>query len=177
MRNRTREWLLTPEDEVRHLREGPRAHERPAGVGLQEVLAQSDGQSGVLVARAREVLLAVVTSAFPRWSPDVARSQLPRWFIDRCAPEPTAEEERAWLAWWRTLSPAARSAAESDAAWTVDNWLHLVAPDERQWHWWDARTEGPNFARVSIEVSGWPTATGALEWLLKAAGATSVSYQ
>ena len=47
-------------------------------------------------------------------------------------------------------------------------------PEEREWSWWDARVEGAGVASVLVEVPGWPMAVGALEWLLRVAGATEI---
>lgn len=77
---------------------------------------------------------------------------MPEWFVAACSPERTAEK----------------------TSWTLADWLYWMEPDERQWFWWDARIDGEGATTVLVEVPRWPSATGALEWLLRAAGASSV---
>jgi len=47
-------------------------------------------------------------------------------------------------------------------------------PEERSWWWWDAAVLEPNVLRITIEVEGSPYTAGALEWLLRASGASEV---
>jgi len=49
-----------------------------------------------------------------------------------------------------------------------------MMPGDRPWYWWSAQICAPTEALVIAEVDGWPTALGALRWLLTAAGATQV---
>jgi len=99
---------------------------------------------------------------------------LPAWFVERSAPERSREEAERWLAWWRSLpaSEQARVAREQD--WALADWLYWLEPAERHWFWWDAVIENPEILRVIVEVPGWPVPLGALEWLLRAAGAMEV---
>jgi hypothetical protein len=56
----------------------------------------------------------------------------------------------------------------------MPDWLFWMTPGERQWFWWESRVDTASTATVVIEVSGWPTAVGALRWLLEVAGASTV---
>jgi hypothetical protein len=128
--------------------------------------------------RAREVLDAVVThtpDGGGGW-PDLAtwRRVVPSFFVDACAPEQTPEETAAYLAWWRSLDAADRAAAQRDLAWTFEQWIGWMEPDERQWWWWDATSVLPTYSRVFVVVDGWPSAVGSLRWLLRACGAGAV---
>ena len=86
------------------------------------------------------------------------------------------EEAERWVAWWRTLAPADKARAESEKRWTLEDWLYWLTPSQRQWFWWDAVTDGDHALRVTVEVADWPTALGALDWLLRAAGASEVVH-
>lgn len=64
--------------------------------------------------------------------------------------------------------------ADRESRWSLADWMYWMHPEEREWSWWDARVEGAGVASVLVEVPGWPMAVGALEWLLRVAGATEV---
>jgi hypothetical protein len=70
---------------------------------------------------------------------------------------------------------AAERAEEQKKPWSLDNWVHWMRPENREWYWWDAEVVGGAAAVVEVEVDGWPFPWGSLEWLLKAAGANSVA--
>lgn len=111
------------------------------------------------------------------WPSDAEWSQrLPFWFVDACVPERTPAEITAWMDHWRTLSPKRQAIAAEARAWTLSGWLHWFAPggDERQWRWFDSGIISSDRFWITIEVEGYPTAYGALRWLLRAAGATDL---
>ena len=164
---------MIPPEELRHLSQGPRADEHPTGAGLVRVRFASSAPAAVL-ARSREVLASVLAVPAPRW-PAVAEwgRLLPGWFVEACAPDDASAEQR-WLDWWRGLEPSERTRVEREKRWTLDSWLSWLEPDEREWYWWDADTEVAG-GEVVVEVPGWPAPVGALGWLLRASGATSVS--
>jgi len=163
---------LTPPDELRHLAEGPRDGESPGGVGVVEVNVRASGAAADVLRRSREVLHAVLIGAEPAWpSVEVWSRRLPLWFVEGCAAEQSAEDREQWLDWWRGLDPAARASAAEERPWSFRDWLSWLQPGERQWFWWDGRVVGPDEARILVEVPSWPTALGALTWLLRVAGA------
>lgn len=173
MRDYSREWLLIPPDELRHLSEGPRIGEVPGGAGLVEVAVATSGDIDAVLARCREVLLVVLQASRDEWpSGDTWSERLPRWFVQGCAAEEPAEAAR-WLAWWRGLDGEARERAANARRWTLSDWLHWLQPEERQWFWWDGVALSQHEARILVEVPGWPIALGALEWLVRVAGAES----
>jgi hypothetical protein len=75
------------------------------------------------------------------------------------------------------LSAEERASATRARPWTLADWLYWLEPSERQWFWWDALVENSDTLRVVVEVSGWPTPLGALDWLLRAAGAAEVIFE
>jgi hypothetical protein len=49
--------------------------------------------------------------------------------------------------------------------------------DMRQWFWWDGVIINESTIKVVVEVEDYPFAWGALEWLFKAVGATTVTEE
>lgn len=164
---------MIPPEEGRHLAQGPRSDEQPGGAGLIGVVFCTPDVQATL-ARAKSVLAAIL-EAPERWpSTEEWASRLPAWFVSACAAEQTEAEKQAWLRWWRGLDPAARAEAEKARRWSLDDWLFYLEADERQWFWWSAAANDEHRGIVKVEVLGWPTPVGALEWLLRAAGAETV---
>lgn len=165
--------MIRPE-ELRHVKDGPRPHEQPAGAGTVTVTASTSGPDGVL-ARCAEVMTAVLTATTPPWpSRETWAAALPPWFVRRCAPESTPEQDADWLAWWRGLDADRRLVEARTKPWSLSDWLHRLRPDERTWYWWSSRVDGSGAARIEVQVAGWPVPLGSLEWLLKACGADDV---
>lgn len=75
---------------------------------------------------------------------------------------------------WRRALPAEQQASVvDDKKWTLSAWLFWLQPDERQWYFWDSRVESKNQLRVQVQIVDYPL-LGALEWLLRSAGARDV---
>ena len=166
---------MIPPEEQRHLQTGARREERPGGAGLVRLTARSHGDAPAVLARAREVMAAILDGAGPPWPPAESwRRKLPSWFVEVSGPERSQEEVEQWLRWWRSLPPGEQARAAQDQQWALADWLFWMEPSERQWFWWDASVDGPDAATVVVEVPGWPAPLGALEWLLRAAGAIEV---
>ncbi len=166
---------MTPIDERRHLLEGPAREERPRGVGIVSITAKTHGDATSVLSRAQEVMRIIVDCAGTPWpKPDEWRALLPEWFLAASGPERTTEEIEQWLRWWRSLPPDISGRVEREQKWSLDDWLFWVDPKERQWFWWDGVIVDSNTARVEVDVPGWPTSLGAVEWLLRAAGAIEV---
>lgn len=62
-----------------------------------------------------------------------------------------------------------------DQGWSLADWLHWLEPSQREWFWWDAFLQSRNTLLERVQVNGWPTPLGALEWLLRVCGATDVA--
>ena len=169
---------MTPSEEQRHLNGGCRSGERPAGVGTVSVVARCRGDASRVAERSREVLQVVLAHAGPPW-PAVSewRQVLPAWFVNASAPERPREEAEQWLGWWRSLPPEEQARVTRSQRWALADWLYWLEPSERQWFWWDAVVESPEILRVIVQVSGWPAPLGALDWLLRAAGAVEVLHE
>jgi hypothetical protein len=160
------------ESEKRHVSKGPEAGER----SRTDRLAFRSSQPGEVIERARAVLQVVLDHQAP-WPTDHQwRTMLPAWFVRACAPERTQEEAQRWLEHWRTLSPELKAEAEV-TAWSLLNWLGWFDPRgdlDRGWAWWNAGVYDSATGWVEIEVEGHPYPTGALRWLLRAAGGVPV---
>lgn len=59
--------------------------------------------------------------------------------------------------------------------WALTDWLYWLEPSQREWFWWDASVRGADSLLVRVQVTGWPTALGSLEWVLLASGAREVT--
>jgi hypothetical protein len=149
-----------------------------SGVLTVTLRASSVMPSEDVLRRSREVLREVVAaSRGSEWPSLLEWNQLlPRWFVDACGPELSREEAQAWMEEWRRLTPAEKAASEERERWSLPGWLHWFAPgdDQRQWCWLSGKAIGRDRLEVVIEVPGYPTAYGALVWLLRAAGAERV---
>lgn len=162
-------------DELRRLDVGPGVDEKPGGLGVVRFVVSCPDGASACVGRAVEVLEVVVRHSVSGWLSDEDwRSALPRWFVEACAPESTPGQSDAWLAWWRRLSSEEQARVESEARWTLLDWLEWFKPGERQWYWWDALVQSQSTADVAVMVDEWPLAWGALSWLFRASGASQV---
>lgn len=165
---------MTPDTELRHLESGPRPGDQPLGL-LIEIDATSSGQSRELLTKACDVMKAVVSNS-QQWPSLLAwRRLLPTWFVEQSAPEETKEEAAVWLTRWRTLPPDEQARASTERAWSLADWLYWIEPTQRQWHWWDGGILDADTTRIVVEATETPTALGALEWLLRTAGAKHVA--
>lgn len=77
------------------------------------------------------------------------------------------------MAKWRKLSHAEQVRWELEKPWSLLNWLHWFKPEERQWAWWDATTDGQVLV-VRVLTQGELLLWGNLRWLLRVAGASDV---
>ena len=55
--------------------------------------------------------------------------------------------------------------------------MHWLRHDAREWWWWNGAVWDSETVAVDVQVDDWPHAVGALEWLLRACGATHVESQ
>lgn len=162
------------EQERGRLKMSPSPADKPGGVGVSHFTARCPGNAAQVLARTKEVLVAISESSTP-W-PTLAewRTKLPPWFLDRCAPEMTRKQAEEWLAAWGALPPAERDRAEKERPWSLADWLHWMEPSNRPWAWWDGHARDANTLSLVIELGEWPFPWGSLRWLVVAAGAESV---
>ncbi|GAB3831965.1 hypothetical protein HDA39_003028 [Kribbella italica] len=162
--------MLSREEELRRLLSEEISQlvgdEAPQGIGVQLAVGVVDSASAL--ERCREVLSVVLRFGEEDW-PSLERwtVELPRWFVEACGVEETAEkslEERA------DLSPEERWDLADAEPWRLSEWLEWLRPSRRTWHWLGASTGDGRTLTVSLDTPGAPSPTGALEWLLEVAG-------
>lgn len=131
------------------------------------------GRAGEALAKIRDALISVdLNSLRDPWpSREEWSSLLPSWFVDACAPEFTDEESTRWLKWWDGLDEnQKRWEAGRPAPWSLGDWVYWFTPEMRTWHWWEGEILDESNFHLSIMLQ--EPATGALDWLVRAAGAT-----
>jgi hypothetical protein len=140
-------------------------------------LAGKCAGNGREVARRVDEIFAIVTTAqtLAEWPGDEAvAAQLPAWLVGGCAPEQTPAEVTRSLARWRTMSPEEKATDARTEAWTLRDLLHWMHPDECPWRSPRVVQASNDLVRVILEVDGWPVAHGAVDWILRVAGAYDV---
>jgi len=162
------------EAEVRHLASGPTPGEKPREF-LEDVTVLCKGNASLVLERCREVLSRVLSHDESLWPSDREWPRLlPSWFVAECGPELTKRQAKHEMKRSRRLSREEMIREEARARWSVLSWIYWFMPEERSWWWWDAAVLEPNVLRITIEVEGSPYTAGALEWLLRASGASEV---
>jgi hypothetical protein len=147
---------------------------RPGGLGTVRFVVRCNGDALDVLDRAKKVLEVVLRSTTDPWpSLEEWRDVLPRWFVERCAPEMSQEEAERRV----RLPDDEQERLEQAEGWSMGAWLHWFQPGHRQWAWWDAVATGEDTIVVAIEVDSWPFPWGALKWLFLACGAQSVDAE
>ncbi|GAA3594599.1 hypothetical protein [Kribbella ginsengisoli] len=100
--------------------------------------------------------------------------ELPDWFVLASGPEQSEQEDHEWLVWWKSLPPDQQNEIEDRQPWALSEWLEWLRPSERTWYWLGAEQASTTLLKVWLDTPGSPAPVGALEWLLKAAGAIEV---
>lgn len=138
-------------------------------------LSVYSADSAEVLRRCREVLEVVLRYREEEWPPLQGwQQELPRWFVLACAPEQSEEEAQEWLAWWKSLPADEQDEVEGRQLWALSDWLVWLQPAGRTSYWLGAEQVGPSRLTVWLDADGSPAPVGALEWLLKAAGATEI---
>jgi Immunity protein 35 len=144
-------------------------------LGTTRFLARCKGDAANVERKAKDIMLRVDELARTQWPADTEWStQLPAWFVNRCAKEMTQEEATRWLGWWRELSGQKQAEVELAKEWCLLDWLYWLVPENRTWYWWDSEVRSADCLIVNVEVDGWPFPWGSLSWLLRASGAIEV---
>jgi hypothetical protein len=134
-----------------------------------------------VIACAREVLTLVLENRATWPADETWSSILPRWFVDRCAPEGPDLVAEAWFAEWRAMTPEAK-AAFSREPWTLSGWLYHFDPaddamgKDRSWWWWDAGIGESGRGWIDVATNGLPFGSGSLYWLIEASGGQDPDY-
>lgn len=156
--------------ELERIKWGPEPGQQVGGLGSVRVIARCPGNSNQVLGRAKEVLEVVCSAEPPSFvCPSDWSHVLPTWMTDQFHPEPSEEELTDYLS-----LPYEERLREENNSWTLAGWIHWFKPENRYWSWWDAVALDADTLVVAIEVMEWPFPWGALKWLLRAAGATSV---
>jgi hypothetical protein len=163
-------------DEARRIDEGPRASETPSAAGIVLFIVSCPSGANAVLERATTVLKLMDEAVLAGWpANENVRPLLPEWFRSACISEQSREQVEQWLTWWRSLPPDERARVELEQPWDLETWLHWMEPSNRQWFWWDANIpEGARTIALELEVDGSPFPWGALRWLFRAAGASSI---
>ncbi|WP_224718503.1 hypothetical protein [Pectobacterium versatile] len=165
--------------ERERLNEPPQPMGKTSGAGIARFIVSCNDASSVLNL-AKEVLTIVNNHSTQRWpSLNEWSNMLPSQFVDECLPELTEAEREKLTQRWDALSYEEKLAeASHDDKWTLSSWLSWLAPEEREWFWWDAILfdEPINNSHFLIEVTTLDSdfMSGALKWLFKACGAIDV---
>jgi len=170
---------LRLENELRRLANGPSPDEKPGGIGTVRFLVRCPVETGEVLAKAKSVLKVVDEAVLAGWPINQQLApKLPKWFIDRCAPQKTREEADQWHTWWKGLPPDEQTRVSNETDWSLSNWLYWLEPANRQWFWCDAKVlEDYDHIALAIKVEAWPFPWGALGWLFRAAGASDVEAE
>lgn len=165
-------------NEHRHLIEGPLPDEKPGGMRTVRFIAWCRGNAQQVIESSKVVLMIVNENSAGEWpNDDKWRELLPSWFVARCGPELSQEQAEAEMARWRTLTREEQVREEESELWSLSNWIYWFKPENRYWYWWDARPLDDKTLVVAVEAHEWPFPSGALVWLLRAAGADKVEAE
>lgn len=166
----------TFEAEARRVRNGVSPSETTPGLPTFRFVVSCDGNAHAVLASARVLMEAVSSRCAEGWPvADNWVESFPSSFLQACGPELTDAEAEAWLRRWDQLSDADRRAEEAERAWSVQDWLYWVSPENRSWLWWDATAVDPETISVAVVASEWPFPWGALAWLFRGNGAREVA--
>ena len=123
-----------------------------------EIVARCPGGAAGVLERVREVLRIVLPrEAGPAPGVDEWKEALPGWFLSACVDD-------------RELKSCVID------KWSVRAWVHWFRPETRAWSWWDARA-GADTLRIRVQVSRRPYLRGALDWLIRVAGASDLAVR
>lgn len=145
---------MTAEEELERVRLG--TVEPPPGDADTLRVACGD-DAGDVLGRVRQVLEVVLPRTEEGWPTlDQWTALLPAWFVAVCSDDVTVQS------------------CVLDR-WSLRAWTYWFQPGRRQWRWWDGRVAERDRLRIVLLVGARPYLRGALDWLLRASGATEVA--
>lgn len=154
--------------EIDRLRSGPETREQQLHRQLVRIVADCPGNAVEVLGRCKEVLEVILNQDPSRWpSADAWRSLLPQWFVQQSSEEISQAEAE------RRLTLPMDERIRLSQRWSVSAFTHWFKPEERYWFWWDSTVLGNDILQIHITAEESPFPWGALEWLLRASGATS----
>jgi len=163
---------MTNEEELWRLTQGSSPTTRLSPNIIVRLVAICPGNASDVLSRCKQVLEIVLKQDVNDWpSVDVWRSILPEWFVRRSATEVSQEEAE------RRFRLPLEERIKLGKEWSVGAFVHWFQPSERFWFWWDSTVENADTLRVAVNVADLPFPWGALEWLLRASGATSIEEE
>lgn len=160
-------------DEIARIAFGPEPGQSLGGLGSVRFMVKCSGNAEQILENSRQVMDTVLRQNVPLLSLEQWRTTLPKWFVQRCAPEKTKDEADKRL----QLPIEERALLEKTEGWSLSGWIYWFQPENRNWYWWDARIENPDTIQIAVEVNEWPFPWGALKWLFIASGATDVEAE
>ncbi len=161
------------QSEWRHFDQLPQPDEEPWNSLCNSLDCSADAP--LVLQRIKDVIKLVNIVSRGAWPEDWRDWEkiLPRWFLSQCTMEESQKVD-AWL-WWRPPTclndEATQRRLEMDRPWPLAEWVYRIAPERRQWFWWQGVVLGEMSLEVHLEISAWPLPTGAFDWLARAAGA------
>lgn len=154
---------MTVQEELHRLDDPDSA--RPEGLTV-EIFVDCPVEADVILERCKNVLRKVVDPPVSLDAPVADWTHLlPEWFVKACYPEITRAEADEIMS-----QPAGSELLGK--MWSVSDFLHWFKPEMRLWHWWSSEINGPDKFTITLLIDDWPFPSGALHFLLKAAGAT-----
>lgn len=163
---------MTFDEELQNLLGRQTRHREPLTVRL---LVECRGNAKVVMDRLRSVLQAVVeANRMGRDDPEYLRAQLPDWFVNAFASPLTDDEAAAYVARWSSLDEEAQRQLERSQPWSFLDWQHWMSSENRPWRIVEADTVDDSQIVMRLSVEGWPVPLEALEWAVRACGATRI---
>ena len=171
--------MTSAHEEIKRLINGPDTIAFPEGFDTETISVRCPGNAKDVLANCKQVL-EIVLGTKGEW-PDAEkwRSLLPSWFVEASGKERTKEESEIWRKQFLSLPQSEQVEALQQERWSVNAWTYWFMPDHdnRQWKWWNASVVSNELFWVELEVTDWPIALGALEWLLRASGAQKIEIE
>ena len=122
---------------------------RPPGFKEATLIVSAPRTAEQMLARAREVMLAVLEHSDPWPDLDEWKRILPIWFVAACVDD-------------RVVQTCILD------RWSLRAWLHWLRPENRRWYWWAAEAPDPSTLKVTVLAGQEDFLRGSLDWLLKA---------
>ncbi|GEM_PF-1473559 len=168
---------MKPVDELRHLLYSSNPEDRVEWAGLVIFKIHCQGNADRVLQNCQEALSVVLKQYEKDWpSEEEWYNLLPKWFVERCGPERSEEEEDEDIARWRTLSPEEQLQEIEQEKWSVMDWISWfdLSIEPRYWFWWNAIIQDSNTLFIALQVVDDPIPYGSFSWLLRASGAIMI---
>lgn len=129
-----------------------------------------------IIDKVSNILLVILENSENQWPTLKEWEQLfPTWFIEKFAADMTKEEAEKWLKKWRKMSLKKKAKIKETMKWSLPDWLYWFEPQNREWEYHSISNISKDSFNFNILVDGWPFPHGAIDWLLKNCGVSSIS--